>query len=75
MSTRLFFFAAATTLVLVIFLAASALGQAGYTSQIRSVDKQAAHVRNYISDLRLKKDLAGVVQMLQRPRTSRSRSR
>src|SRR5207253_1994132 len=37
MSTRLFFFAAATSLVLVIFLAATALGQGTYQAQIRGV--------------------------------------
>ncbi|HTE88787.1 MAG TPA: carboxypeptidase-like regulatory domain-containing protein, partial [Terriglobales bacterium] len=37
MSTRLFFFAAATSLVLVIFLAAAALGQGTYQAQIRGV--------------------------------------
>jgi carboxypeptidase family protein/TonB-dependent receptor-like protein len=50
MSNRPMFFAAAIGLALVIFLAAGALGQAGYTSQIRGLvtDQSGAIVQNAI---------------------------
>jgi hypothetical protein len=50
MSNRPMFFAAAIGLALVIFLAAGALGQAGYTSQIRGTvtDQSGAIVQNAI---------------------------
>ena len=48
MRTRIFFFAAATSLVLVIFLVGGALGQGTYQAQIRGVvsDQTGAVVGN-----------------------------